>query len=123
MNKIVKVVWFSRHELTAEQLADLKVTLSAVRGECEVVVETINHTWQATEDAVADMEANKAFVNTLDKDAMIAGVFPPVAITALKGRLLGPGVWSPVSAQSVAERADGTRQITFRHVRWEHLYI
>lgn len=123
MNKMIKVLWFSRHELTAEQLADLKDILTTVRGECEVVVETINHTWQATEDAAADLAANKAFVNSLDKDAMIAGVFPPVAITALKGRLLGSGIWSPVSAQSVAERADGTRQITFRHVRWEHLYI
>ena len=80
----------------------------------------------------ADWEANatlwKKFMLTYKYD-VVTGVFPPVAIVPLLTELthLGHGgvgitVLTPVSAQSAEVRADGSRQITFRHLRWQRLF-
>lgn len=128
----IKVLWASRHEMTQGQKHDLEVLLQC---EGEFIIETRNLLWQATEDEEADYSANKEMWRKLryeENFEYVMGVFPPVALAPILGGLQyklisGSGKWqfplifTPISAQTAEERSDGTRQIVFRHLRWQQL--
>ena len=117
MSETTRVLWLSRHEMTAEQLADLNERFG------DVEVESVNLTWQATADWRADDIRNKAEWAVLQSKAkVIAGVFPPVALEALKKgvRKGGTILMSPVSRQAPELRV-GDGAIPFVHVRWAEL--
>lgn len=96
----------------AEQFADL-VAVLGLKAE-DVHVTQDNVTWQASDDAEADLDNNVEIWSRISSD-IVAGVFPPVALEA---RPVGLTVLSPVSRQSKEIRADGTASIEFHHVRW-----
>lgn len=117
-----RVIWLSRHELTEQQREDLKSFLGE---EAQILSE--NRTWKASADAEEDKACN---VTTWEGLAVrfhvVAGVFPPVALAALAAFRRGLGdrsirVVTPVSEQTREERADGSAQIRFRHLRWQEL--
>ena len=125
----MKVVFVSRHQMTEGQKADLEKYLNVA---VEVVTENI--TFAATEDAAADLAANKAILGRLfDSYDIVTGVFPPVAIEALMsaradmianpslGNVEDTGILSPVSRQRTEERMDGTKAIAFEHVRFARI--
>ena len=122
----MKVVFVSRHQMTEGQKADLEKYLNS---DVEIVTENI--TFAATEDPAADLVANKSILGRLfDGYDVVAGVFPPVAIEALMsaraemasdpslGNVEDTGILTPVSRQHAEDRADGTKAITFEHVRF-----
>lgn len=126
---MIKAVFVSRHQMTEGQKADLEKYLNV---SVEVVTENI--TFSATEDAAADIAANKAILGRLfDSYDVVTGVFPPVAIEALMsaradmianpsiGNVEDTGILTPVSRQRTEERMDGTKAITFEHVRFTRL--
>ena len=134
VEKKVGVIWLSRHELSARQIADLAKEFGEKPR--NLVVETRNIGWKASTNCAKDIVANEEiwkllFAEELDGGKkVITGVFPPVALEALAkirheaygdstimGELAYP-VMTPVSAQSVKGREDGTKQIAFRHLRW-----
>ena len=98
-----KVVWLSRHEMTAEQVDGLKKSIGD-----DVTVETVNMVWLATDDFAADEAANRDNMRALfEKYDILAGVFPPVAIEALNA----------VRAE-LCDLGEEERRIEFRHARW-----
>lgn len=122
----MKIAFVSRHAMTDIQIADLEKYLGH---EVEVVAENV--TFSASEDTTADLAANKAILARLFGEYdVVTGVFPPVAIEALAslrnelaenpvlGLVEDTGVLTPVSRQRAEERADGTKTITFEHVRF-----
>ena len=126
---MIKVVFVSRHQMTEGQRADLEKYLNV---SVEVVTENI--TFAATEDAAADLADNKAILGRLfDSYDVVTGVFPPVAIEALMsaraemaadpslGNVEDTAVLTPVSRQRAEQRMDGTKAITFEHVRFARL--
>ena len=126
---MIKVVFVSRHQMTEDQRKDLEKYLNS-----DVEVSTENITFSATEDAEADLAANKAILGRLfDSYDVVTGVFPPVAIEALMsaraemvaapylGNVEDTGILTPVSRQRAEERADGTKSITFEHVRFTRI--
>ena len=126
---MMKAVFVSRHQMTEGQKADLEKYLN---GDVEVVTENI--TFSATEDAAADLAANKAILGRLfDGYDVVTGVFPPVAIEALMsaradmianpslGNVEDTGILAPVSRQRTEDRADGTKAIAFEHVRFARI--
>ena len=111
---MVKVTWLSRHPMGADQILDLTAAIGYEVEEIQVTSENV--TWRASNDAYADLVANKAtWSRILATTDFVAGVFPPVALEA---RPEGVVVLSPVSRQSKVVRADGTAAIEFYHVRW-----
>lgn len=125
----MKVVFVSRHQMTEVQKADLEKYLGH---KVEVVAENV--TFSATENAEADLSANKAVLARLFGEYdVVAGVFPPVAIEALAslrdelaenpvlGLVEDTGVLTPVSRQRAEERADGSKTIVFEHVRFARI--
>lgn len=113
----LKVLWLSRHEMTAEQAADLAKHLHREVANLEIVPRNV--TWHATADGAADRRRNKAEWDVLIAETpYIAGVFPPVAIEAIRrGRPRRVRLYSPVSRQAPELRqAEGA--IPFVHVRW-----
>ena len=126
---MMKVVFVSRHAMTGAQVADLEKYLGH---KVEVVAENI--TFSASENPMADLAANKALLGRLfDSYDVVTGVFPPVAIEALMsaraemaadpslGNVEDTGVLTPVSRQCASERSDGTKAITFEHVRFARI--
>ena len=129
MKMTMKVVFVSRHYMTLDQKLDLERYLG-----CEVEVSEENVTFSATENAEADLAANKAVLARLFGEYdVVAGVFPPVAIEALAslrdelaenpvlGLVEDTGVLTPVSRQRAEERADGSKTIVFEHVRFARI--
>jgi hypothetical protein len=117
-NSFVNVAWLSRHPMTADQKADLAKTLGLP--EETLAVETINRTWSASADPEKDRAENRASFNALyASHEVITGVFPPVALEAMSGS----DIYSPVSEQTSEARADGTRQIAFKHLRWAKIRL
>ena len=125
----MKVVFVSRHQMTDGQVADLEKCLGH---KVEVVAENI--TFAATENAEADLAANKAVLARLFGEYdVVTGVFPPVAVEALAslrdelaenpvlGLVEDTGVLTPVSRQRAEERADGSKTIVFEHVRFARI--
>ena len=123
---MMKVVFVSRHAMAGAQVADLEEYLGH---KVEIVTENI--TFAASKDPVADLAANKAILGRLFNEYdVVTGVFPPVAIEALMsaraemasdpslGNVEDTGVLTPVSRQHAEDRADGTKAITFEHVRF-----
>ena len=123
---MMKVVFVSRHQMTEGQKADLEKYLNS---DVEIVTENI--TFAATENTAADLAENKSILGRLfDSYDVVTGVFPPVAIEALMsaraemasdpslGNVEDTGVLTPVSRQRAEDRADGTKAITFEHVRF-----
>lgn len=111
---VIRVTWLSRHPMGADQFADLVAVLGCKIEDIHVTQDNV--TWQASEDAEADLDANvDIWSRILATTDVVAGVFPPVA---LESRPKGMLVLSPVSRQSKAVRADGTAAIEFHHVRW-----
>ena len=95
--------------------------------EIEIISENV--TWAASADGAADRVRNKAEWRLLyrrltgdgQRLAYVAGVFPPVALEALRrGRPRALRLLTPVSEQAPALRV-GDGPIPFRHVRWVHL--
>lgn len=116
---MIKIAWLSRHPMSEEQLSDLVKGLGVPTDKVEVV--TVNHTWQATHDADADLKVNGTTWDTFSGEYnLICGVFPPVALEALAERE-GGCVYTPVSEQNPVTRADGSKAIEFKHVRWATL--
>ena len=122
----MKVVFVSRHAMTNGQKADL---IHYLNSDVEIVTENI--TFAATENTAADLVANKAILGRLfDSSDVVTGVFPPVALEALMsaraemasdpslGNVEDTGMLTPVSRQHAEDRADGTKAITFEHVRF-----
>ena len=121
MSMSMTIVWVSRHEMTAEQKADLlrRKRLS----DCDVA--THNITWAATADEEADREQNRKTWDSLytgvGENGIIAGVFPPVALEALRDvEMEDVCIASPVSRQAPELRV-GDGPIPFAHVRWAFL--
>lgn len=123
-----RVLWLSCHEMTEEQADGL---LKDTEWD-ELEIESENHLWSATASEEADLEENSRFLRSAFARAdIVAGVFPPVALEALREmrrefrRKAGSEpfwcVATPVSEQTREERADGSAQIAFRHVRWAFL--
>lgn len=105
------IPWLSRHDLSPEQLGDLAARLGYAPDVVKMPL-----VWAASDDPVADDRANSLIWESLDKYPIVLGVFPPVALES-RGAL-HPTCLSPVSRQTASERADGTRQIAFIHLRW-----
>lgn len=113
----VRVAWVSRHPLGAEQLADLADRL-AIPAE-RIQVKQLNITFSCSRNGAIDQAKNaKQLTELFDKFDYVTGVFPPVAIEALGLRQV---VYTPVSEQVQSERADGSKQIAFQHLRWSRL--
>ena len=125
----MKTAFVSRHEMTGAQVADLEKYLGH-----KVEVTQENVTFSASEDAAADLAANKAVLARLFGEYdVVAGVFPPVAIEALAslrselaenpvlGLVEDSGVLTPVSRQRAEEHADGSKEIVFEHVRFARI--
>ena len=110
-----KVIWLSRHTMTAEQVEDLS---HSVDGELEI--ESRNVTWAASVDGIADWWHNReewrGLYNATGEGGVLAGVFPPVAMEAWY-RVSGIHTLSPVSRQAPELRI-GDGPIPFVHVRW-----
>ena len=122
--KRTKVMWLSRHQMTDVQAESLRKIIGA---EIEIISENV--TWAASADGAADRVRNAAewrlFHRRLTSDgqrlAYVAGVFPPVALEALKrGRPRTLRLLTPVSEQAPELRV-GDGPIPFRHVRWVRL--
>ena len=122
--KRTKVMWLSRHQMTDVQAESLRKIIGA---EIEIISENV--TWAASADGAADRVRNAAewrlIHRRLTSDgqrlAYVAGVFPPVALEALKrGRPRTLRLLTPVSEQAPELRV-GDGPIPFRHVRWVHL--
>ena len=115
---MTRIVWVSRHPITPAQVEDLRARL----GDEVEVAAAENTLWQASRDAEADAEANaKTWARISAGVQVVAGVFPPVALEALTDEYLlqlDAQVFTPVSEQTREERADGTAQTAFRHLRW-----
>ena len=129
MKMTKKCVFVSRHNMTLDQKLDLERYLG-----CEVEVFEENVTFSATNDVKADLTANKAILGRLfDEYDVVTGVFPPVALEALMaaraamianpalGNVEDTGVLTPVSRQRAEERADGSKEIVFEHVRFARI--
>lgn len=125
----MKTAFVSRHAMTGTQVADLENYLGH-----KVEVTQENVTFSASEDAAADLAANKAVLARLFGEYdVVAGVFPPVALEALAslrdelaenpalGLVEDTGVLTPVSRQRAEERADGSKTIVFEHVRFARI--
>lgn len=125
----MKVVFVSRHQMTEGQKADLEKYLNS---DVEIVTENI--TFAATEDPAADLAENKSILGRLfDSYDVVTGVFPPVAIEALMsaradmiadpslGNVEDTGMLTPVSRQCASERSDGSKVISFEHVRFARI--
>ena len=116
-----RILWLSRHDLTDAQKSDLAEILESLGlkdGDAEFV--TQNVTWQATDNMAFDMLCNmRTWEELLEGGGVTAilGVFPPVAMEAVQHRI---PMYSPISRQDAKERADGTKQIEFVHVRWSY---
>jgi hypothetical protein len=115
----MRIIWCSRHKISAKQLIDLCHT--AQIGD-DVAVENRNVTWAATADAAADAVHNSAQWEELyaaaGRGGIIAGVFPPVALeTRRPFGQTGIRLASSVSRQAPELRV-GDGPIPFVHVRW-----
>lgn len=126
---MIKIVFVSRHQMTVAQREDLEKYLNS-----DVEVATENITFSATEDAEADLAANKAILGRLfESYDVVTGVFPPVALEALMsaraemiadpslGNAEDTGILTPVSRQCASERSDGSKVISFEHVRFARI--
>ena len=109
---MLKVAWLSRHEMSPSQKESLEQHL----GE-KIEVSHRNITWRASEDYEKDELENMKTWGTLFRYDVIAGVFPPVALSA--ARYVNTPLYSSVSKQSPKEREDSTAQVTHEHLRWE----
>lgn len=121
---VTKVLWLSRHQMTPEQADGL---CGIIGGDIEVIPENI--TWAASADGNADRTRNAAewrlihlrLTSDGQRLSYVAGVFPPVALEALKrGRPRTLRLLTPVSEQAPELRI-GDGPIPFRHVRWVRL--
>ena len=114
MNNL-RVVWCSRHHMTAEQYDDLLHTLEDAGYKDPVLsVDVQNVLWAASDDAGLDIAVNrKTWGMLLQNYNIITGVFPPVALES-KG---DEHVWTPVSRQAPELRV-GDGAIPFKHLRW-----
>lgn len=119
-----KVMWLSRHQMTADQAEGLR---RIIGGDIEITAESV--TWAASADGPADRARNTAEWQVIRRRltrggqrlAYVAGVFPPVALEALKrGRPRTLRLLTPVSEQAPELRV-GDGPIPFRHLRWVHL--
>lgn len=123
-----KVIWLSKHEMTQDQKDDLRRRLHE-----DFEVECINHTWAASCDYYADIDKNVDFLKGIfglrDGESLsfayVAGVFPPVAMEALRElKRQKPSIafmlefHVSVCMQTEEERSDGKKKIAFRHARW-----
>ena len=122
-NNVWNAIWCSRHQIAPGQLDDL-IVHNIGEGSVKVIA-TMNITWCASRGASFDIATNIRQWKELAANAhIILGVFPPVALEALRefrkqeGSNLCLWVFTPVSEQHPIEREDGSRQIEFRHVRW-----
>ena len=113
--KMKNGVWLSRHPMTCKQMKDLQEYLEKdVDGDVE------NITWAASSNESNDVVANKKIWRELfSKYEIITGVFPPVALEALK-MFPGKEVYTPVSKQDPSKRV-GDGPIPFVHLRWVKL--
>lgn len=120
-----KIMWLSRHALSAEQEESLRWFIGG--GELEIIAENV--TWAASADGAADRARNFAEWRLIHRRltgdgqrlAYVAGVFPPVALEALKrGRPRTLRLLTPVSEQAPELRV-GDGPIPFRHLRWAPL--
>lgn len=129
MKMTMKCVFVSSRYMTLEQKMDLERYLG-----CEVEVTQENVTFSASEDAVADLAANKAILGRLfDEYDVVTGVFPPVAIEAIMaarnkmianpalGLVEDTAVLTPVSRQHAAESADGSKTTVSEHIRFARI--
>lgn len=125
MKKVItRVMWLSRHKMTDVQAESLR---KIIGDELDIIAENV--TWAASADGAADRVRNNAewqlIYRRLTGDgqrlAYVAGVFPPVALEALKrGRPRALRLLTPVSEQAPELRV-GDGPIPFRHLRWVHL--
>ena len=117
-----KIIWCSRHTMSASQLDDLRNDPGVA---ADMAVECRNITWAATADAASDATRNRAewalLYTAAGRGGVIAGVFPPVALEARKrGKRVGIRLAAPVSRQAPELRV-GDGPIPFSHVRWAWL--
>jgi hypothetical protein len=119
-----RVLWLSRHTMSDEQANSLREFIGE---EIEIIPE--NTTWAASSDGSADRIRNATMWRQLHQRltsdgqrlAYVAGVFPPVALEALKlGRPFTLRLLAPVSEQAPELRV-GDGPIPYRHLRWSHL--
>lgn len=132
-----KVLWLSRHEMTSEQVANLK----AVEGFSDAEIVRGKIAWHVSESEEADDEENAEEWRRIASAGydVVIGVFPPVAITGLVlARSLADGaegesdssfecvneidVLTPVSVSGTfRDEATGTIRKSFVFKRWQHL--
>ena len=104
---MIKVLWFSRHDLTEEQLDGLrKVALQEFEEEGPVVVEKFDKTVSSAGE-IADRV----------KDHRIVAAVLPVELLAELFSLLGPS--GPVIALPRNKRERDGEAFVFRHAGWE----
>ena len=118
----VKVLWLSRHEMTAEQSADLEAQIARSRRAVEIKVIHMNTTFPANGDEAAMM------VKTLAHEVShVAGVFPAHVAVSLAHLGLDPNgghnpvigsLWLPVSVPAPAKDGE-VRGGGFAHSHWE----
>lgn len=131
----MKAKWLSRHALTEEQKALLRLYV----GDWELEIEEGQVVWSSTEDEAADNEENALKWAELAEDAdIVVGIFPPVSVVGLvtaRGRADGDGgepskrfervselkVLTPVSDVGTFISANGERKKSFQFLRWQEL--
>jgi len=103
---MTKVLWFSRHQMTDEQLASLKRKL----GEIEVV--QVNKTIQSARELSAEIE-----------ECDILAIVAPIGLQAEFLRLAnGKPVITAVSERVIVKSEDGSEdKVNFIFKRWEQL--
>ena len=118
------VMWLSRHQMTPDQEESLRGILG---DELEIIVKNV--TWAASATGNFDRARNAAKWRMIHQRltsngqhlAYVAGVFPPVALEALKhGRPKTLILLTPVSGQAPELRV-GEGPVPFRHLRWVRL--
>ena len=124
----MKVLWLSRHEMTGEQMADLRRLLEkeGLPDNAEFRVVWVNMTFPAqSRDAVeqirstADREGFNCLRDLAQERGVIAGVFPAhIAARLARSYNALPAVLVPVSVPAPATAGE-IRGGGFAHSHWE----
>jgi hypothetical protein len=117
----VKVLWLSRHPMTAVQTAELEAMFPASK----LTIEARNITWTTGKGSQGNWESNKAILDSLIQEArVIAGVFPPVIrdlLPTINDCVLGKSSWLAIESISYqdASKRQGEGPIPFIHEYWQ----
>lgn len=132
-NDMKRILWLSRHDMTRVQKHRL-LELLPEEERSSAVVSCRMHVWRTSDDEEADNEKNAEAWREMNAEAdVIAGVFPPTALTGLlvargmaendgefASEWFDPMVVTPVS-QIDTRAVNGKAQKRFLFLRWQRI--